>query len=467
MVTRVSVVDMMLSSERTEQTRDLARAIAAVDHTPGTEPGTDAGTDPPSEPSAAHSRRKRPAASSSTRRALAIVALGGLLIGGVSVLTSSTTARSHTASTSNVAVNDARSGDCLTWPKDSPDQARLVPCNAQHLFEVAESVDMRDSAQPCQLAVQRYLGGRYDPNGKFTMGVLWSGANAEPGDRRLLCGLQLLGPNAKPTVFKGKVAELDQSTIWPSGTCLGIDQASNQPTGIPVDCSAPHAEEITGVVNLADAWRGAPPSQADQDGFIRDGCTRATDAYLAPIALQATGLTMIYSTVSPASWSAGSRQVSCGIGAAQGDRGAAALIGDAKGRLLVNDVAALTRPPVTDAPPEATTAPTSPAPSPVATPQPSPASTAVSPSPSASPAPSPSASPSPAPSASPSPAPSASPAPSPSASPSPAPSASPAPSPSASPAPLPDPDAGQVIEIPGFPPFTLPRLLPPAPPPGM
>jgi hypothetical protein len=446
---------MMLSSEPTEQTRDLAMAVAAVDRTRA--------RDQPSEPSAAQSQGRPPrAASSPTQRALAIVALGGLLIGGVTVLTSSTASRSGTASpaeASNAAFSEARSGDCLTWPKDSPDEARLVPCNTQHLFEVAESVDMRDSQQPCQLAVERYLGSRYDPNGKFTIGVLWSGAPAGPqsGDRHLLCGLQLPGLNAKPTVFKGKVAELDQSKVWPAGTCLGIEQASNQPTGIPVDCSAPHAEEITGAVNLAEAWPGGPPSPADQDAFIRDACTRVTDAYLAPIALQTTGLTVMYNTVSLSSWSAGSRLVSCGIGATQEDRGAATLIGDAKGRLLVNGVAPVTRPPVPNAPPEATTQPPSPPSTAVSTPQPSPVPrTTASPSPTTSASPSPS----PAPSASPSPTPSPSPSPTPS------PSASPVPTPTPAPAATTDPDAGQVIEIPGFPPFTLPRLAPPAPPPG-
>jgi Septum formation len=434
-VRRVSVVDMMLSSEPTEQTRDLAMAVAAIDRR--------GARNQPSEPSAAQSQRRPPrAASSSTRRALAIVALGGLLIGGVTVLTSSTASHSGTASAAeaaNAAFNEARSGDCLTWPKDSPDEARLVPCNTQHLFEVAEAVDMRDSQQPCQLAVERYLGSRYDPNGKFTIGVLWSVATAGPqsGDRHLLCGLQLPGLNATPTVFKGKVAELDQSKVWPAGTCLGIGQASNQPTGLPVDCSAPHAEEITGVVNLAEAWPGGPPPPADQDAFIRDACTRATDAYLAPIALETTGLTMIYNTVSLSSWSAGSRQVSCGIGATQGDGGAATLIGDAKGRLLVNGVAPVTRPPVPDAPPEATTEPPSPPSTAVSTPQPSPV-----PRTTASPPPTTSASPTPSPS------------------PTPTPSASPTPTATA------DPDAGQVIEIPGFPPFTLPRFGPPAPPPG-
>jgi Septum formation len=438
MVTRVSVVDIMLSSDPDEQTRDLAKAIAAIDRRPG--------SDEPIEPSVASSpKRTPPAALTSTRRALAIIALGALLIAGVTVLTSSSTSHSGTASATSTpsdAFVNARGGDCLSWPKDSPDNAHFVHCDAEHLFEVAEAVDMRNSQQPCQLAIQRYLGTRYDPNGKFTIGVLWPGATGghQSGGRHLLCGLQLLGAAREPIAFKGKVAELDQSKVWPAGTCLGIETASNQPTDIPVDCSAPHAEEITGAVNLAEAWPGAPPSPVDQDAFIRDACTRATDAYLAPVALRTTGLTLIYKTVPTASWLAGSRQVPCGIGAAQGNRDSATLIGNAKGGLLINGVAPAAPPTVPDAPP--------------ATPEPSntPSTTASTPNPAPSPAQS-----TPASRTAVSPSPTTSPAPTP----------SPSPSPSASPEPslTPEPDA-QVIEIPGIGPFTLPRLLPPAPPPG-
>jgi hypothetical protein len=360
-------------------------AIAAIDRRPSS------GAEPTEPPAKRERQRHPPTPATSTQRALAIVALGGLRVGGVTVLTSQP--RSHSGSApaagkSTVGVDNARSGDCLSWPKDSPGAAHVVPCAGEHLFEVAASVAMRDSQQPCQLAVQRYLGSRYDPNGKFAIGVLWSGASTGPQSaaRDLPCGLQLPGPDGKPISFTGTVAELDQSKVWPAGTCLGIE--SGQPTGVPVDCSAPHAEEIAGTANLAAAWPGPPPSQADQDVFIRDACTRATDAYLAPIALNTTGLTMIYNTVPPASWVAGNREVSCGIAAPLGDRGSATLDG----------VAPASPPQVSPAPPTT-------------------------------------------------------------------PSPPPPPPPSASPSPSEDPNAPQVIEVPGLAPITLARALPPPPPP--
>ena len=144
------------------------------------------------------------------------------------------------------------------------------------------------------------------------------------------------GPNNQQEVFKGKVSDVDQSKVWPAGTCLGIDSATNQPTDVPVDCAAPHAMEVTGTVNLAEKFPGALPAEPDQDGFIKDSCTKMTDAYLAPTKLRTTTLTLIYPTVSLPSWSAGSREVACSIGATLGNGGWATLVNSAKGQLLIN-----------------------------------------------------------------------------------------------------------------------------------
>ncbi|MHA0289629.1 septum formation family protein [Mycobacterium sp. C3-094] len=301
-----------------------------------------------------------------TRRALLLTALGGLLIAGViTALPQTDPAGGLTANSislgprGNDTFDHAKSGDCLTWPERTPDAAEVVDCTAEHRFEVAESVDMRtfpgseygpDAAPPsaariqqisqeqCTAAVRRYLGAKYDPNSKFTISMLWSGDKAwkQSGERRMLCGLQLPGPNNQQLAFTGKVADIDQSKVWPAGTCLGIDPTTNQPTDIPVDCAAPHAMEVTGAVNLAEKFPGALPPEAEQDTFIKDTCTKMTDAYLAPIQLRNTTLTLIYSTVSLPSWSAGSRQVSCSIGATLGNGGWSTLLNSAKGPLMIN-----------------------------------------------------------------------------------------------------------------------------------
>ncbi|WP_082702989.1 septum formation family protein [Mycobacterium sp. IS-1496] len=304
----------------------------------------------------------------STRRALLLTALGGLLIAGfVTALPRNEGTNGPGLSASAITLgprgndtfNHAKSGDCLNWPERNPDGAQIVDCKDEHRFEVAESVDMRTfpgseygpdaeppspariqqiSQEQCQAAVRRYLGPRFDPNSRFTISMMWSGDKAwrQAGERRMLCGLQLPGPNNQQLAFTGKVAEVDQSKVWPAGTCLGIDPATNQPTDIPVDCAAPHAMEVTGAVNLKEKFPGGLPPEPEQDTFIKDACTRMTDAYLAPIELRNTTLTLIYSTISLPSWTAGSHRVSCSIGATLGNGGWSTLLNSAKGPLQIN-----------------------------------------------------------------------------------------------------------------------------------
>ncbi|HEY2447505.1 MAG TPA: septum formation family protein [Mycobacterium sp.] len=306
---------------------------------------------------------------SATRRALLLTALGGLLIaglvtalpigGGPGRLTGYIDPVPSTGTKGNDAFNRAASGNCLMWPDRMPEAANIVDCKDEHRFEVAESIDMRTfpgseygpdapppsatrieqiSQEQCESAVRRYLGAKFDPNSKFIISMLWSGDKAwrQNGERRMLCGVQLPGAGNEQEAFKGKVADIDQSKVWPDGTCLGIDPSTNQPTDIPVDCAAPHAMEVTGTVNLLAKFPDALPPEPEQDGFIKDSCNRLTDAYLAPVQLRSTTLTLIYSTLSLPSWSAGSRQVACSIGATLGNGGWATLLNSAKGALKIN-----------------------------------------------------------------------------------------------------------------------------------
>jgi hypothetical protein len=81
------VMDTLLSSPPTQQTCDVAKAIAALDHrTPHGNQSTSSNSPDP---------RQR-ARVSSTRRVLATTALGGLLIAGVTVATPSSTAPART-----------------------------------------------------------------------------------------------------------------------------------------------------------------------------------------------------------------------------------------------------------------------------------------------------------------------------------------------------------------------------------
>jgi hypothetical protein len=118
---------------------------------------------------------------------------------------------------------------------------------------------------------------------------------------------------------------------------------------------------------LAEKFPNALPAEPEQDGFIKDSCTKMTDAYLEPIKLRTTTLTLIYPTVSLPSWAAGSREVACSIGATLGNGGWATLVNSAKGALLING-----QPPVPppDIPEERQTLPQIPVQSPVQAPAP-------------------------------------------------------------------------------------------------
>ena len=306
------------------------------------------------------------------RRSLLLIALGAVLaVGLVTALPSIGIPRTmlatlfgghpkaHDEVSVGNAINHAVAGECLNWPNQAPESASIINCSAQHRFEVAASIDMRTfpgaeyapSAEPpsptriqqisveqCEPAVRRYLGTKFDPDSRFTVSMVWSGDRAwrEAGQRRMLCGLELPGPNAELIAFSGKVAEIDQSKIWPAGTCLGIDPTLGQPVDVPVDCAAPHAMEVTGTVNLAEQFPDGMPTAGEQDDFAKAQCTVLTDTYLAPLQLRTTTLTLIYPTVSLPSWSAGSRKVACSIGATLGNGGWATLVGSAKGDLLIN-----------------------------------------------------------------------------------------------------------------------------------
>jgi hypothetical protein len=413
-----------------DETADLAKVLRGLGADDGVT--SEATASPVAQP-------PRPALRRGPARQLLITALSGLLVAGI-VTVLRTAGTNEGAGSPDVDANhratvlfgNATSGACLNWPPGAPDRPSFVFCRDDHMFEVAQPVDMRNFQEPCQLTVRRYLGSHYDPDSRFTIAVLWPGdAGPSSAERRLLCGLQLLGPNGQPIPFKGKVAEQDQSKVWPAGTCLSLDTATNQPTDIPADCGAPHAAEITGTVSLADKFTGGPPSQPDQDAFIRDVCTHLTEAYLAPDTLSSTGLTLHYTTLAPASWSAGSRQVACRIGMVRDDQSWETLTGSARRQPMTDGQAPASPPAVTPEPAAVTT-----------TAQPTPPPTPVASTP-------PAATSAPAASTS-------------------APSSAP---PSPAPAPPPTTTETQgppVIEIPGLPPITLPVFAPaePAPPAG-
>ncbi|WP_299569783.1 septum formation family protein [uncultured Williamsia sp.] len=241
--------------------------------------------------------------------------------------TASTTPRTTSAApssagpSSSVAPTSAAFGENAPWPT------------------TAQFSALREEFCPGQ--VNAYLQGRFDPDGRFSVGMLFpSKRQWDAGERTLRCGLQLTDSTGAAVGFLGRVADQDQSLQWPAGTCIGIDLQTRQPTD-PVSCAEQHAFEVTAVVGLGQQF-GAPgtgrpwPDTAAQDRFLAGTCPQLTDTYLGGRQkFTDSTLNVQWSTLSKASWDAGSRSVVCYVGLP--DRGGfATLVGSAKGNLLIN-----------------------------------------------------------------------------------------------------------------------------------
>jgi hypothetical protein len=296
----------------------------------------------------------------------------------------------------------AHPGDCLNWPAGAPERAAVVNCVSDHVFEVADSEAVTASSGPaplstdtglrpefqqkCTDAVNRYLGPRYDPGGRFVVGMVWQSTGADRSSAgRLVCGLQLPSDGAASVPFRGRVADQDQSSVWPLGTCLGI--RNGQPTEVVVDCASPHGIEITGTEDLSNVFTQAAPSVEAQDSVVQDACSSMTAAYLAPTTLAQTGLVLRYRPIDAAGWDTGTRKIACRIGFPKPDGSWATLVGDAENGLVVDGKPAGPQaPPSTEATPTTTVDATPPESSDdttdsteVATTQPAPTHTEASP----------------------------------------------------------------------------------------
>jgi hypothetical protein len=196
-------------------------------------------------------------------------------------------------------------------------------------------------AEFCPGQVNAYLQGRFDPDGRFSVGMLFpSKRQWDAGERTLRCGLQLTDSTGALVAFLGRVADQDQSLQWPAGTCVGIDLRTRQPTD-PVSCAEQHAFEVTAVVNLGQQF-GAPgsnrpwPDTAAQNQFLEGTCPQLTDTYFGSRQkFTDSTLNVQWSTLTKASWDAGSRSVVCYVGLPD-QGGFATLVGGAKGNLLIN-----------------------------------------------------------------------------------------------------------------------------------
>lgn len=264
----------------------------------------------------------------------------------------------------------ADQGSCLTWQvaeDGTISSFEQADCAAPHRFEVSLREDLGtyptsefgpDAPMPnqtrqaqlreelCGAGTVRYLGGKYDPNGRYSIAPILPPASAwADGDRTMLCGLQETDRAGEPVLTTGKVADQDQARLFDPGQCLAVDSANSLS---PTDCGQPHQMEVTAQVDLAPVFADHTPSVEEQDGYLGNVCTTAAQEYLGGEEnLYRIALQPFWTTQKPAAWDGGSRSVNCALVFSRPEGTFAQLVGSAtQGReqLLIDGTAPPARP---------------------------------------------------------------------------------------------------------------------------
>jgi hypothetical protein len=259
-----------------------------------------------------------------------------------------------------VAPPPATPGTCLTWTRADASDTTVVDCGQTHLFEQAGTVQLTDQKElpddsrwrqlvreRCDPVVRDYLGGRFDPDGRYRVGALKpSAAKWSQGDRELRCGLQSASRSGALYPMAGKAAEQDQAAVHAPGTCLAID---GRTIGDPVDCGGAHAVEAVGVVDLGAEFDDDFPAVDAQDEFLQTECTKIATTYAGGDEVIAEKkLTVYWDNLTEDSWKAGTRRVNCNLAALLPDRsGFAPVTGSVRGPVTVGDAPA---PPASNTP---------------------------------------------------------------------------------------------------------------------
>ena len=283
---------------------------------------------------------------------------------------SSTTASSTAPPDQPATFTTADAGACLTWQVAEDGTItgfEQADCEGEHRFEVSlrqnlatyptsefgPEAPMPNPTRQAQLREElcgagtfRYLGGKYDPNGRYSIAPILPPADAwARGDRTMLCGLQETNRAGEPILTSGRVADQDQARVFEAGQCVAID-ASNTLTA--VKCADPHQLEITSQVSLEQVFPDHTPAVEEQDKHLQDVCTQAAQEYLGSEEnLYQIALRPFWTTQTPAAWEGGSRSVNCALMFSRPEGGFANLTGSAtQGReqLLIDDAPPPERP---------------------------------------------------------------------------------------------------------------------------
>jgi hypothetical protein len=182
-----------------------------------------------------------------------------------------------------------------------------------------------------------YMGGKFDPDGRYRVGALKpSPTKWAEGDRELRCGLQSSSRSGALYPLAGHAATSDQSAVHDPGTCLAID---GRTIGDPVDCAGPHAVETVGIVDLSEKFQDEFPAVGDQDAHLQRECVKIANEYAGGAeAIAEKKLTVYWDNVTDESWNAGSRKVNCNLAALLPDRsGFAPVTGPVRGDVVVGE----------------------------------------------------------------------------------------------------------------------------------
>ena len=294
------------------------------------------------------------------RTALYGLLAGGVAVGAYDVVQSPPNPGVASAPVRAKAVSftSAGVGECVTW--DIADDGSVInftqtDCANPHRFEISSRQDLAaipsseygpNAPSPeltrqaqlredlCAGPTLEYLGGKYDPNGIFSIAsILPPGLSWQNGDRTMLCGVQVTDDRGTILLSEGKAAERDQTRVAQAGECVRIDESSAPHT---VACTEPHSYEVAQVVDL-NAVFDHPPTGEEQDAHMKEVCTQADMDYLGgDDPLYYSTLSVYWTTLTADAWNAGSRSAVCALFKPNAQAGFSTLVGPATGEFTID-----------------------------------------------------------------------------------------------------------------------------------
>ncbi len=223
-------------------------------------------------------------------------------------------------------------GRCYSWPRGGTSPlVHDVPCEDVHHFEAVGATNIRDdypagaayptpaqweavSTRYCIPMIERYLGYRLDPDGRFRPGLMRPLENAwKTNQRAISCGISA-GTRSDPpefVPFEGGAHGADQSFVYPTGPCL---RRENDGLFGEVPCGAPHHAESVGPLTAPETDDGAPPSDTWLDARLGPRCAELAAPHLEVGHFGDALVNAQWSRIGPESWRTGTRRTTCFVG---------------------------------------------------------------------------------------------------------------------------------------------------------